>query len=88
LALLAHAFLSVLAAAQPGGNDSHDDLLIPLTRHEIRRLFTGLSRQLARSVFAAQADAGGVRISSGGRSGVPGERPAGWRASNGGDPVF
>ena len=47
LALLAHAFLSVLAAAQPGGSDSHDDLLIPLTRHEIRRLFTGLSRQLA-----------------------------------------
>ena len=48
LALLAHAFLSVLAAAQPGGNDpQHDDLLIPLTRHEIRRLLTGLSRQLA-----------------------------------------
>lgn len=47
LALLAHAFLSVLAAAQPGGSDSHDDLLIPLTRNEIRRLLTGLSRQLA-----------------------------------------
>ena len=47
LALLAHAFLSVLAAAQPGGSDPHDDLLIPLTRNEIRRLFTGLSRQLA-----------------------------------------
>jgi SRSO17 transposase len=47
LALLACAFLSALAAAQPGGNDSHDDLLIPLTRHEIRRLFTGLSRQPA-----------------------------------------
>src|ERR1700749_5115627 len=46
LALLAHAFLSVLAAAQPSGSDSHDDLLIPLTRHEIRRLLTGLSRQL------------------------------------------
>ena len=46
LALLAHAFLSVLASqdtsSQPGS-----DLLIPLTRHEIRRLFTGLSRQLA-----------------------------------------
>jgi len=45
LALLAHAFLSVLAsqaAAHPG-----DDPLIPLTRHEIRRLLTGLTRQLA-----------------------------------------
>lgn len=42
LALLAHAFLSVLAAAQPAGNPAHDDLLIPLTRHEIRRLFTGI----------------------------------------------
>jgi SRSO17 transposase len=47
LALLAHAFLSVLAAGQPGGSTSRDDLLIPLTRHEIRRLFTGLSQQLA-----------------------------------------
>jgi hypothetical protein len=47
LALLAHAFLSVLAAAQPGGNHQGDDLLIPLTRHEIRRLLTGLSQQLA-----------------------------------------
>jgi SRSO17 transposase len=47
LALLAHAFLSVLAAGQPGGSKSRDDLLIPLTRHEIRRLFTGLSQQLA-----------------------------------------
>jgi SRSO17 transposase len=47
LALLAHAFLSVLTAAQPGGSDPRDDLLIPLTRNEICRLFTGLSRQLA-----------------------------------------
>ena len=47
LALLACAFLSVLAAAQPGGSGSRDDLLIPLTRNEIRRLLTGLSRQLA-----------------------------------------
>jgi SRSO17 transposase len=47
LALLAHAFLSVLTAAQPGGGDPHGDLLIPLTRNEICRLFTGLSRQLA-----------------------------------------
>jgi SRSO17 transposase len=45
LALLAHAFLSVLAAAQPNGGDPHGDLLIPLTRNEICRLFTGLSRQ-------------------------------------------
>jgi SRSO17 transposase len=47
LALLACAFLSVLAAAQPGGSGSRDDLLIPLTRNEIRRLLTGLSRQPA-----------------------------------------
>jgi SRSO17 transposase len=46
LALLAHAFLSVLAS-QADGSHPADDLLIPLTRHEIRRLFTGLSRQLA-----------------------------------------
>jgi SRSO17 transposase len=43
LALLACAFLSVLAAAQPEGS-THDQL-IPLTRNEIRRLFTGLCRQ-------------------------------------------
>jgi SRSO17 transposase len=44
LALLACAFLSVLAS-QAG--DPHHDVLIPLTRQEIRRLFTGLSQQLA-----------------------------------------
>jgi SRSO17 transposase len=46
LALLAHAFLSVLAS-QAAGSHPDDEQLIPLTRHEIRRLFTGLSRQLA-----------------------------------------
>ena len=45
LALLACAFLSVLAATQPGGSQPHDDQLIPLTRNEIRRLFTGLCQQ-------------------------------------------
>jgi SRSO17 transposase len=45
LALLACAFLAVLAAAQPGGSRPRDDQLIPLTCHEIRRLFTGLSQQ-------------------------------------------
>jgi SRSO17 transposase len=45
-ALLACAFLSVLAAAQPGASHPGDGQLIPLTRHEIRRLFTGLSQQL------------------------------------------
>jgi hypothetical protein len=45
LALLACAFLSVLAATQPGSDHTHDDQLIPLTRHEIRRLFTGLHQQ-------------------------------------------
>lgn len=46
LALLAHAFLSVLASQAARGHPG-DELLIPLTRHEIRRLLTGLSRQLA-----------------------------------------
>ena len=46
LALLAHAFLSVLAG-QAAGSHPDDERLIPLTRHEIRRLLTGLSRQLA-----------------------------------------
>jgi hypothetical protein len=46
LALLAHAFLSVLASHAAGGHPD-DQQLIPLTCHEIRRLFTGLSRQLA-----------------------------------------
>ena len=45
LALLACAFLTVLAAAQPGGSQPRDDQLIPLTCHEIRRLFTGLCQQ-------------------------------------------
>lgn len=45
LALLACAFLAVLAAAQPGGSQPRDGQLIPLTCHEIRRLFTGLSQQ-------------------------------------------
>jgi SRSO17 transposase len=46
LALLAHAFLSVLAATQHDHSQPHDDQLIPLTRHEIRRLFTGLRQQI------------------------------------------
>jgi SRSO17 transposase len=46
LALLACALLSVLAATQPGTGHQRDDLLIPLTRNEIRKLFTGLSQQL------------------------------------------
>jgi SRSO17 transposase len=46
LALLACALLSVLAAAQPGSGHPRDDLLIPMTRNEIRKLFTGLSQQL------------------------------------------
>ena len=43
LALLAHAFLSVLAG-QAAASHPDDEQLIPLTRHEIRRLLTGLSR--------------------------------------------
>jgi SRSO17 transposase len=46
LALLAHAFLSVLAANQPARDHAVDDELIPLTRNEIRRLFTGLHQRL------------------------------------------
>jgi SRSO17 transposase len=48
LAMLAHAFLSVMTATQatPAAGDVHRDRagheLIPLTRNEIRRLFTGL----------------------------------------------
>jgi SRSO17 transposase len=45
LALLAHAFLSVLTATQPDDSRAHHDQLIPLTRHEIRRLFSGLCQQ-------------------------------------------
>ncbi len=45
LALLACAFLSVLAAAQAGSDHTRSGQLIPLTRHEIRRLFTGLRQQ-------------------------------------------
>jgi hypothetical protein len=45
LALLACAFFSVLAAAQPDGSGTHNDELVPLTRHEIRRLFTGRCQQ-------------------------------------------
>jgi SRSO17 transposase len=48
LAMLAHAFLSVMTATQaaPAAGEVHRDQagheLIPLTRNEIRRLFTGL----------------------------------------------
>jgi len=45
LALLAHAFLAVLAATQADNQSPHDDQLIPLTCNEIRRLFTGLCQQ-------------------------------------------
>jgi SRSO17 transposase len=45
LALLAHAFLAVLAATQAGDGNPDDDQLIPLTCNEIRRLFTGLCQQ-------------------------------------------
>jgi SRSO17 transposase len=49
LAMIAHAFLSVMTAAQPGPGDIHRDErgheLVPLTRNEIRRLFAGLLHQ-------------------------------------------
>ena len=49
--MLAHGFLSVMTAAQPGPvtGDVHRDEagreLIPPTRNEIRRVFTGLIRR-------------------------------------------
>jgi SRSO17 transposase len=52
LALLARAFLSVMTATQPGPGpggthrDKNGHELIPLTRNEICRLFTGLLRRL------------------------------------------
>jgi len=52
LAMLAHAFLSVLAASQPRAaaatpaTDQPFAGLIPLTRNEIRRMFTGLTAEL------------------------------------------
>jgi SRSO17 transposase len=49
LAMLAHAFLSVMTATQPADRDAHQDRhgheLIPLTCNEIRRLFTSLLHQ-------------------------------------------
>ncbi len=50
LAMLAHAFLSVMTATQPLPRDGicrdeNGRELIPLTRNEIRRLFTGLTCQ-------------------------------------------
>jgi hypothetical protein len=49
LAMLAHAFLSVMTASQPGARGHHQDEhgheLIPLTRNEIRRLLTSLFHQ-------------------------------------------
>jgi len=45
LALLACAFLAVRAAARPGGTRPGDGQLIPLTCHEIRKLFAGLCQQ-------------------------------------------
>lgn len=42
LALLACAFLAILAASQPVPGHAPVDLLMPLTRNEARRLLTGL----------------------------------------------
>jgi hypothetical protein len=47
LALLAHAFLAVLAGTQADHGNPDDDQLIPLTCNEIRRLFTGPCQQPA-----------------------------------------
>ncbi len=49
LAMLAHAFLSVMTATQPAPH-SDSGGLIPLTRNEIRRLFSVLIRAISRPV--------------------------------------
>lgn len=57
LAMLAHAFLSVLTTSQPTPktrDHAHDQPfagLIPLTRNEIRRLFAGLTTRLESVAF-------------------------------------
>jgi hypothetical protein len=67
LAMLAHAFLSVMTAAQPGPvtGDVHRDEagreLIPLTRNEIRRLFTGLIHRPPATSCAGQPGGGATR---------------------------
>lgn len=48
LAMLAHAFLSVMAATPPDA--TAEDGMIPLTRNEIRRLFSGLISAASRSL--------------------------------------
>lgn len=48
LAMLAHAFLSVMAATGPPNPPEHEDRLIPLTRNEIRRLFSALTEAFHR----------------------------------------
>jgi SRSO17 transposase len=47
LAMLAHAFLSVMTATQPAADP--DDGLIPLTRNEIRRLLTAATATIRRA---------------------------------------
>ncbi|PID52914.1 MAG: hypothetical protein CSB46_11205, partial [Micrococcales bacterium] len=49
--MLAHAFLSVLAATQPGPTKPHHNQLIPLTRNEIRRLLTAPTATLSSAAF-------------------------------------
>ena len=57
LAMLAHAFLSVLTASQPSltaaapATDQPFAGLIPLTRNEIRRMFTSLTAKLKSAAF-------------------------------------
>ena len=57
LAMLAHAFLSVLTASQPtpkARDHAHDQSfaeLIPLTHNEIRRIFAGLTARLESVAF-------------------------------------
>ena len=57
LAMLAHAFLSVLTATQPEPapeaitETASPGTLIPLTRNEIRRLFTGLLARFETALF-------------------------------------
>lgn len=61
-AMLARAFLPALTATQPPGRDVHRDQnghdMIPLTRDEIRRLFTGLTHRPGQSAASSTGPAG------------------------------
>ena len=50
--MLAHAFLSVMTAAQPTAPAVDTEELIPFTRNEIRRLFTAATAPVLTTAHA------------------------------------